>query len=636
MIIIIPLGGLGERFRKWGYRRPKPLINVMGKPILFWLLDNLTFDSIEMVIIPYNSELDKYNFESLLIKNYPKINFKFLKLNILTQGAAETILLGLELIDSINLPDCPVLCMDGDNFYTHNIIKQWKGENNVFYFNDCSDSNAYSFLKMDSGNIIIDIMEKNRISDHASTGCYGFKSYHKLKLYCQQLINADIRQKNEFYISGVVKLMIEENHIFTGKNINRNDYHCLGTPFDVRLFCNNYDKNKISDINMRYCFDLDNTLVTYPKISGDYSTVEPIQDNIDLLRYLKKNGNTIIIYTARRMCTHNGCIGKVTADIGKLTLDTLDKFNIPYDEIYFGKPYADYYIDDSAVSPYDDLEKELGFYRSTIDTRTFNNITENVVHTYTKYGRDLSGEIYWYQNIPQSIKDMFPIFFNAGENCYVMEKINGIPFSRLMLSGEMSIENLEHIMDAVDKIHVVPIDETDINSNINIYENYHKKLVERYSNYNYSKFKRSKDVFNILEKTLIEYEEKKLGVTSVIHGDTVLTNIMINQFGKIKFIDMRGKIGSTITILGDKFYDWAKLYQSLIGYDEILENKHVSESYRKTLLEFFNNRFIHKYGNSQFNYLQYLTASLLFTLIPLHDNEKCDAYYNLIFKIISL
>ena len=53
---------------------------------------------------------------------------------------------------------------------------------------------------------------------------------------------------------------------------------------------------------------------------------------------------------------------------------TLEKFNIPYDEIYFGKPYAHVYIDDLAVNCYDDLEKELGFYTDNISPRDFNEI----------------------------------------------------------------------------------------------------------------------------------------------------------------------------------------------------------------------------------------------------------------------
>ena len=121
---------------------------------------------------------------------------------------------------------------------------------------------------------------------------------------------------------------------------------------------------------MRICFDLDNTLVTFPRITGDYNTVDPIIKNINYLRYLKSFGHTIIIYTARRMKTHKGNKGKVMADIGKITFDTLEKYSIPYDEIYFGKPQADVYIDDLALNCFDDMEKDLGFYMDTIKPTT--------------------------------------------------------------------------------------------------------------------------------------------------------------------------------------------------------------------------------------------------------------------------
>ena len=41
--LLQPLGGIGLRFKELGYMLPKPLIHVMGKPILYWLLDNLNF-----------------------------------------------------------------------------------------------------------------------------------------------------------------------------------------------------------------------------------------------------------------------------------------------------------------------------------------------------------------------------------------------------------------------------------------------------------------------------------------------------------------------------------------------------------------------------------------------------------------
>jgi hypothetical protein len=107
-------------------------------------------------------------------------------------------------------------------------------------------------------------------------------------------------------------------------------------------------------------------------------------------------------------------------------------------------------------------------------------------------------------------------------------------------------------------------------------------------------------------------------------------NIIINNHGKIKFIDMRGKVGNTNTILGDWLYDWAKLYQSLIGYDKILMNKEIDKNYEDSMIQTFKNYFIETFSEDDFINLKIITNSLLFTLIPLHDNNKCNKYYNLI------
>ena len=57
MNIIIPCGGLGERFLQEGYVSPKPLIPAMGKPILFWLLDELHMRPDDLIVIAYNTDL---------------------------------------------------------------------------------------------------------------------------------------------------------------------------------------------------------------------------------------------------------------------------------------------------------------------------------------------------------------------------------------------------------------------------------------------------------------------------------------------------------------------------------------------------------------------------------------------------
>lgn len=108
----------------------------------------------------------------------------------------------------------------------------------------------------------------------------------------------------------------------------------------------------------------------------------------------------------------------------------------------------------------------------------------------------------------------------------------------------------------------------------------------------------------------------------MIHGDPVFTNIIINQYGKIKFIDMRGKIEDKLTIYGDWLYDWAKIYQSLIGYDEILLSRMIDIDYKEYMIHIFQNYFIDTFSDEDFKNLKLITKCLLFSLIPLHNNEK--------------
>jgi capsule biosynthesis phosphatase len=633
MIVIIPLGGIGERFKKNAYNKPKALINVFGKPILFYLLDNLNLSNIDYVIIPYNKEYENYRLEDQILKEYPNIKFIFINLLKNTEGAAETINIALS---QLKIEDCPILCLDGDNFYTVDIIKLWEGKNMIYTIQDNSESAIYSYINIDNNGIITNIVEKEKISKNACTGAYGFNSWKELNKYCKIVIDSNIRQKGEFYTSNVIKQMINENNEFLNKTIKIENWHCLGTPIQVRQFCNNFPSlscldNKQKIKKLRICFDFDNTLVTFPKKANDYTTVEPIKKNIEFLKYLKSFGHEIIIYTARKMSSMNGNLGKVNASIGKITFDTLEKFDIPYDEIYFGKPNANIYIDDLGLNCYENLEKELGFYMDKINTRDFNELKSSVIETFKKSSTDLSGEIYYYNNIPKNIKDLFPIMidYDMNNTWYSMEKIHGISVSSLYLSENLSKDILVHILNSVKRIqNSIKLEDLKQNS-YNIYSNYSLKLKSRYQSYDYEIFKESDKFYTYLLNELEKYEKNNLGRISVIHGDSVFTNIILNTFGKIKFIDMRGKIGDQLSICGDWLYDWAKIYQSLIGYDKILLNKELNKKYEESLIDCFINYFLTNYSQEDFNNLKIITKSLLFTLIPLHKNNKCLDYYNL-------
>ena len=108
---------------------------------------------------------------------------------------------------------------------------------------------------------------------------------------------------------------------------------------------------------------------------------------------------------------------------------------------------------------------------------------------------------------------------------------------------------------------------------------------------------------------------------------------MNDLYGDLKFLDMRGKIGDTLTIFGDKWYDYGKIYQSIIGYDEILLGKRTYNAYKHDLIDYFHNYIKDNFGIDTFEKIKMITKSLLFTLIPLHNNDKCEHYYNLISNV---
>ena len=164
--------------------------------------------------------------------------------------------------------------------------------------------------------------------------------------------------------------------------------------------------------------------------------LQPIPKTINYLRNLKKQGHHIIIYTPRRMRTHGSNVGEPIKDVGEITINTLKEFDIPYDELFFGKPYGHFYIDDLMINPKTDLNKELGFYMEDVEPRHFNKLVFDS-NTVTKYSDNnkLDGESFYYQEIQKyPIRKYFPLLINSEKGKVVMEKIDGSNFSTLYIN----------------------------------------------------------------------------------------------------------------------------------------------------------------------------------------------------------
>jgi len=100
---------------------------------------------------------------------------------------------------------------------------------------------------------------------------------------------------------------------------------------------------------VRICIDLDGVICRLREPGQDYADLQPVPGATDKLRQLKAAGHYIIICTARHMKTCGGNVGQVVARQGAATLEWLKRHDVAYDEIHFGKPHADIYVDDNAL-----------------------------------------------------------------------------------------------------------------------------------------------------------------------------------------------------------------------------------------------------------------------------------------------
>ncbi len=98
----------------------------------------------------------------------------------------------------------------------------------------------------------------------------------------------------------------------------------------------------------RIGFDLDKTIAKPKGPTQNYDDVEPMEGAVKALKALKKQGWYIVICTARNMRTYQHNIGQVNAKQTPLIVNWLNRWGIPFDEIWV-KPHVEFFVDDKAI-----------------------------------------------------------------------------------------------------------------------------------------------------------------------------------------------------------------------------------------------------------------------------------------------
>ena len=113
-------------------------------------------------------------------------------------------------------------------------------------------------------------------------------------------------------------------------------------------------------------FDIDGTICPIKSAGENYADLIPYSGVVEKLQEHKDMGTKIVLFTSRNMKSYQGNIGLINANTAKVMLKWLEKWNIPYDEIIYGKPWPGtygFYVDDRAIRPDEFLDctiEELG------------------------------------------------------------------------------------------------------------------------------------------------------------------------------------------------------------------------------------------------------------------------------------
>ena len=240
--LIIPMSGIGKRFIDAGYVDTKPLIIIDGKPIIQHVVE--MFDSPDDVIFICNEiHLRDTNMKEILKSISPNCRI-FSVSNENRRGPVDAVYQITENIDDDR--EVIVSYCDYSTYWDYDkFLKETRESNSdgaiacyTGFHPHMLGNDNYAFVKMD-GNRAIQVQEKkpftdDKMSELASNGTYYFKSGRLVKNKFKQLMDLNYSLNNEFYVSLVYNLLINDGLLVTTFLIE--NMLQWGTPYDLENY----------------------------------------------------------------------------------------------------------------------------------------------------------------------------------------------------------------------------------------------------------------------------------------------------------------------------------------------------------------------------------------------------------------
>jgi NDP-sugar pyrophosphorylase family protein len=237
LTVVIPMAGRGSRFADAGYEIPKPLLPIHGVPMIETVVRNLTpSEPARFVFICRREHMDDYGFVPALRRVAP--GCVVVPIDEVTEGAACTVALGEAATD----PDDILVIANSDQWVDHSMDEHLavlrRDDLDGLIMTMTADDPKWSFVELDSAQLVTNVVEKEVVSSEATVGIYTFRRAADYFRAARSMIAADKRVNGEFYVAPVYNELIAAGARIGIDNIgaDRAGMYGLGTPADYDDF----------------------------------------------------------------------------------------------------------------------------------------------------------------------------------------------------------------------------------------------------------------------------------------------------------------------------------------------------------------------------------------------------------------
>ena len=233
--IVIPMAGEGKSFKKAGYKFPKFLVDVAGKPMIQWVTENINTEA-KYIFILNEDDYKNYNMQHM----FPLLvdNLEIVTLKKETDGSAQTVLAAEKMINN----EKPLAIINVDQYM------EWNS-NEFFYAmaaDECdggivtfeSTHPMYSFVKIGKDGFISDCAEKKPISRNATAGVYYFRRGKDFVKGSKAMIKKQITTNGQYFVCPVYNELIAK-----GMKIRKYDIEnvwSFALPEELDYFVRNF------------------------------------------------------------------------------------------------------------------------------------------------------------------------------------------------------------------------------------------------------------------------------------------------------------------------------------------------------------------------------------------------------------